>query len=82
MIGDPIDPDTDIGPMVSAPQREKVADQVEAAVAAGAELLTGGGNAGHERGHYYAPAVVTGAAGGDRPAARGDLRPGRADRAR
>ena len=51
------------------------------AVAAGAELLIGGDDAGHERGHYFAPAVVTGAAGRDRPAARGDLRPGGADRA-
>ena len=51
---------TDIGPMVSAPQREKVAAQVEAAVAAGAEVLTGGDRAGHERGHFFAPTVVTG----------------------
>ncbi len=61
VVGDPLAADTDLGPMVSAPQRAKVEAQVEAAVAAGAELLTGGGTAGHERGHFYAPAVVTGA---------------------
>ena len=61
VIGDPMDPATDIGPMVSAAQRKKVADQVEAAVAAGAELVVGGDGAGHERGHFFAPAVVTGA---------------------
>ena len=61
VVGDPTDAGTDIGPMVSAPQRQKVADQVEAAVGAGAELLTGGGNAGRERGHFFEPAVVTGA---------------------
>jgi len=61
-IGDPLDPTTDVGPMVSAAQRAKVADQVGAAVAAGAELVMGGGSAGHERGHFFAPAVVTGAA--------------------
>jgi acyl-CoA reductase-like NAD-dependent aldehyde dehydrogenase len=60
-VGDPLDPETDIGPMVSARQREKVAAQVEAAVAAGAELVTGGDGAGRERGYFYAPAVVTGA---------------------
>ena len=60
-VGDPMDAGTDIGPMVSAPQREKVAAQVEAAVGAGAELLTGGGNAGQDRGHFYEPAVITGA---------------------
>jgi betaine-aldehyde dehydrogenase len=60
VVGDPTASDTDIGPMVSAPQREKVAAQVEAAVAAGAEVLTGGDRAGHERGHFFAPTVVTG----------------------
>jgi acyl-CoA reductase-like NAD-dependent aldehyde dehydrogenase len=62
VVGDPTDQRTDVGPMVSANQRQKVVDQVEAAVGAGAEVLTGGGNAGQERGHYFAPAVVTGAA--------------------
>jgi acyl-CoA reductase-like NAD-dependent aldehyde dehydrogenase len=60
-VGDPLDGATDVGPMVSAPQRAKVEAQVEAAVAAGAELVVGGGRAGHERGHFYAPAVITGA---------------------
>jgi acyl-CoA reductase-like NAD-dependent aldehyde dehydrogenase len=60
-VGDPLDGATDVGPMVSAPQRAKVEAQVEAAVAAGAELVVGGDRAGHERGHFYAPAVITGA---------------------
>jgi acyl-CoA reductase-like NAD-dependent aldehyde dehydrogenase len=60
-VGDPLDPETDIGPMVSARQREKVAAQVQAAVSAGAELLTGGDGGGHERGYFFAPAVITGA---------------------
>jgi acyl-CoA reductase-like NAD-dependent aldehyde dehydrogenase len=60
-VGDPLDSSTDVGPMVSAGQREKVAAQVEAAVSAGAELVVGGDRAGHERGHFFAPAVVTGA---------------------
>jgi betaine-aldehyde dehydrogenase len=60
-VGDPLDATTDVGPMVSAPQRAKVEAQVEAAVAAGAELVVGGDRAGHERGHFYAPAVITGA---------------------
>ena len=61
VLGDPLDPDTDIGPMVSARQREKVAGQVEQAVAAGAELVTGGPTR-EGRGHFFSPAVVTGAA--------------------
>jgi betaine-aldehyde dehydrogenase len=61
VIGDPMQSDTDIGPMVSAAQRQKVADQVEAAVGAGADVVVGGDGAGHERGHFFSPAVVTGA---------------------
>jgi betaine-aldehyde dehydrogenase len=61
VLGDPLEPGTDVGPMVSERQRSKVANQVEAAVAAGAELLTGGGDGGLGHGHFYAPAVVTGA---------------------
>jgi len=62
VVGDPLDGETDVGPMVSAAQRDKAAAQVDAAVTAGAELVVGGGSAGHARGHYYAPAVVVGAA--------------------
>jgi len=62
VVGDPLAADTDVGPMISAPQRAKVLAQVAGARDSGAELLTGGGNAGHERGHFFAPAVVTGAA--------------------
>ena len=61
VIGDPTDSKTDIGPMVSALQREKVRDQVDAAVAAGAEVVVGADNGGQERGHFFAPAVITGA---------------------
>ena len=61
VIGDPLQKGTDIGPMVSAPQRQKVADQVEAAVAAGAEVVVGGDAGGQSKGHFFAPAVVTGA---------------------
>jgi acyl-CoA reductase-like NAD-dependent aldehyde dehydrogenase len=60
-VGDPFDENTDVGPMVSAPQRAKVEAQVEAAVAAGAEVVVGGDRAGQERGHFFAPTVVTGA---------------------
>ena len=61
-VGDPLEPTTDVGPMVSAAQRKRVEEHVEAAVSAGAELLLGGDRAGRDRGHYYSPAVVTGAA--------------------
>jgi acyl-CoA reductase-like NAD-dependent aldehyde dehydrogenase len=60
-VGDPLDPETDIGPMVSAAQRGKVEAQLDGAVAAGASLVVGGDRAGRDRGHYISPAVVTGA---------------------
>jgi acyl-CoA reductase-like NAD-dependent aldehyde dehydrogenase len=62
VIGNPMQADTDIGPMVSARQRQKVADQVASAVEAGAEVVVGGDSGGEQRGHFYAPAVITGAA--------------------
>lgn len=63
-IGDPLVPGTDLGPMVSGPQKAKVLGQVEDAVAAGAELLAGGGNAGFDKGHYLEPCVLTGVPSG------------------
>lgn len=63
VIGDPLDAKTDMGPMVSAVQRKKAWAQVEAAVASGAELLTGGGNAGQAKGHFLEPCVLTGVRG-------------------
>ena len=62
VLGDPFDAGTDLGPMVSDPQRQKVIAQLEAAGAAGAEILTGGDDGGQPRGHFLSPAVVTGAA--------------------
>jgi acyl-CoA reductase-like NAD-dependent aldehyde dehydrogenase len=61
VVGDPMQPQTDVGPMVSARQRKKVVDQLDAAVAAGADVVIGGSNGGHDRGHFFTPAVVTGA---------------------
>ena len=61
-LGDPLDASTDVGPMVSGPQRAKVEAQLSAARDAGAEVLVGGDRAGFDRGHFFSPAVVTGAA--------------------
>jgi betaine-aldehyde dehydrogenase len=61
VVGDPLDPHTDIGPLVSARQRDRVAAQVDAAVQAGAQVVSGGGNGRNGQGYFYAPTVVTGA---------------------
>ncbi|MDZ4816608.1 MAG: aldehyde dehydrogenase family protein [Verrucomicrobiota bacterium] len=58
-IGDGMDPTTDMGPMISAAQVDKVDAQVRAAIKQGAELLTGGKRPPHlSRGFYYEPTVL------------------------
>ncbi len=58
-IGDPADGATELGPVVSAGQRERVAAFVERALAAGATAVTGGGPV-ERAGFYYQPTVVAG----------------------
>jgi acyl-CoA reductase-like NAD-dependent aldehyde dehydrogenase len=41
-VGDPLDSDTDVGPLISGDDRDRVKEWIEEAVGAGAELLTGG----------------------------------------
>jgi len=41
-VGDPLDPETDVGPLISPRDRDRVKEWVEEAVAGGAELLAGG----------------------------------------
>lgn len=61
-VGDPFDEDTEIGPLISEGQRERVHGFVERAKAAGAEVVTGGSApAGLDQGYYYAPTVICGA---------------------
>ena len=55
--GDPNDPDTEMGPVVSAEQRERVAGMVARAVEAGAEAVTGG-SVREGAGWFYEPTLV------------------------
>jgi acyl-CoA reductase-like NAD-dependent aldehyde dehydrogenase len=41
-VGDPLDPETDVGPLISPGDRDRVKEWVEEAVAAGAKLIAGG----------------------------------------
>ncbi len=41
-VGDPLDPDTEVGPLISPGDRDRVKEWVDEAVAGGAELLAGG----------------------------------------
>jgi acyl-CoA reductase-like NAD-dependent aldehyde dehydrogenase len=58
-IGDPLGPDVDLGPMISAAQREKVERKVAESVAGGAKALFGGRRpTGFDRGFYYEPTAL------------------------
>jgi betaine-aldehyde dehydrogenase len=59
-VGDPMDPATDLGPLISTNQRDRVHGFVERAVAAGATAERGGAPLDRP-GAFYAPTVVTGA---------------------
>jgi acyl-CoA reductase-like NAD-dependent aldehyde dehydrogenase len=41
-VGDPLDPETDVGPLITPGDRERVKQWIDEAVAAGATLLSGG----------------------------------------
>ena len=55
--GSGLDPDTGLGPMIDARQRDKVAELVDDAVERGAELLLGGKVPGGP-GYFYPPTVL------------------------
>ena len=59
--GDPFDPGTRLGPLVSATQRERVRGYIAKGEAEGAKLLTGGTDApeGLERGFFVRPTVFS-----------------------
>src|SRR5213595_1147447 len=56
-IGNPMDPETEIGPLATGQILQGVHDQVQKSIAAGAKLLTGG-NRIHGPGFVYEPTVL------------------------
>jgi succinate-semialdehyde dehydrogenase/glutarate-semialdehyde dehydrogenase len=59
VVGDPMDPATDVGPLANEAQVETLTEQIERSVRAGARLLTGGHRI-ERPGYYFAPGVLTG----------------------
>ena len=53
--GDPLDPETDVGPLIDHDALERVSEWVDEAVQAGAEILTGG----KREDPFYLPTVLT-----------------------
>ena len=56
VLGDPLEPGTDVGPLISEHAAERVESQVKRAVADGAQIVIGGGR----RGAFYEPTVLEG----------------------
>jgi acyl-CoA reductase-like NAD-dependent aldehyde dehydrogenase len=59
-VGNPMDPEVDIGPMENAGQLKVVEEHVREALEKGAELLCGGEKLAHLPGYFYAPTVLAG----------------------
>ena len=60
VVGDPFDPATEMGPLVSKKQLESVSASVDQALRDGAKLEMGGARCQTSKGHYYQPTVLTG----------------------
>ena len=66
-VGDPLDTATDIGPVVSARQRERVLGYIEAGRSSGAKLVVGGGVPRDQpRGWFVSPTVFADVDNSDR----------------
>jgi len=60
-VGDPTQPETTHGPVVNAPQYERIQAYIQSAIDEGAKLLTGGPGrpAGMERGFFVQPTIFS-----------------------
>ncbi len=63
-FGDPLDPSTDVGPVITAGSARRILGMVDAAVAEGAKAVTGGvmrsDVAGCDGGAFFEPTILTG----------------------
>jgi succinate-semialdehyde dehydrogenase/glutarate-semialdehyde dehydrogenase len=71
VVGDPSDPEVQVGPLARQDLRDNLARQVEASVAAGGRVLCGGATA-EGKGFFYPPTVLVDVVAGS-PAADDEL---------
>ena len=57
-IGDPINPETDLGPLVREEQRKRLETQVHSSVSQGAKLLLGGKRF-ERKGYFFEPTIMS-----------------------
>jgi acyl-CoA reductase-like NAD-dependent aldehyde dehydrogenase len=65
-IGDPLDPGTEMGPLVSTSQWENVKSMVDDGVREGAQIVCGGDRPAGLPSPYFAPTIMTGVDNGKR----------------
>ena len=76
-VGDPYEPDTVVGPVITAAHRDRIESYVQAGRDEGGEIVAGGARPEKpDRGFYVAPTLIAGCRRGDEGGAGGDLRAG------
>jgi aldehyde dehydrogenase (NAD+) len=58
-VGDPAEEGIDLGPVINAAARSRIEGTVDAAAAAGARIVAGGGRSSLPVGHYVQPTLLT-----------------------
>ena len=58
-IGDPMDENTDVGPLATPDILEDLDRQVQICIEKGSKVLTGGHRLGDRTGHFYPPTILT-----------------------
>ena len=66
-VGDPLDPATTVGPVISAVQRDRILAHIDNGVAEGAELVVDGRDTGMSKGFYVGPTLLAGCHNGMSP---------------
>jgi gamma-glutamyl-gamma-aminobutyraldehyde dehydrogenase len=72
-VGDPMSPDTKIGPMVERPHLDKVLGYIAAGRAEGARVVAGGGRVLEETGGYFVAPTIFDGVGNDMQIAREEI---------
>ncbi len=58
-VGDPMELDTDLGPLATPDLLQELHQQVQTAIASGGKVLTGGKPLGDRPGNFYPPTIIT-----------------------
>lgn len=57
-VGDPTDPSTMVGPVISAAQRERIEQHVRGGIESGGEVVVGGDRPDLDKGFYFRPTLI------------------------